>query len=354
MNSKLHKFTYYFVTALIAGCVLIIFVIFPGINDDKPSMFGDMIYGKASKPYVYRVLLPATVRVLSAPIPQTLRNTISIKIEDSISLNKLFKKLKWEKELAVEYSFAMLIMFLSLWGFSIAVRHLFILFYNTSSWFADSVSVLALLGLPAMFQYTSFIYDFPLLLLYTLGLIFLYKQGWKKFLIIFLVGCINKETTILLTLVFYIFYKSGLNKELFNKLLVAQLATFILVKSLLYFVFKNNPGTFIEFHLIDHNLRLLTGYDLTLAATVLGLVLLVLYKWNEKPKFLKTSLWMLIPLVILTLLLGYLDELRDYYEVYPVVIIFIAHSFARILNVNFKLNIQYKFKNNPNLFAFYR
>ena len=340
MNDNIHKTSYYLLTALIAGCVLIMFVISPGINDNKPSMFGDMIYGKASKPFVYRVLLPATVRVLSAPVPQSLKNTISNKIEDNISLNKLFKKLKWEKELAVEYSFAMLIMFLSLWGFSIAVRYLFILFYNTASWFADSVSVLALLGLPTMFQYTSFIYDFPLLLLYTLGLIFLYKQDWIKFLIIFLVGCINKETTILLTLIFYIYYKSGLKKELFNKLLIAQFAIFILVKSLLYFVFKNNPGTFIEFHLIDHNLRLLTGYDLTLAVAVLGLILLVFYKWNEKPSFLKTSLWMFIPLVVLTLFLGYLDELRDYYEVYPAVIIFIVHSTARILDVNFKVNIQ--------------
>jgi len=342
MNDNFHKTIYYLLTALIAGGVLIMFVIFPGINDDKPSMFGDMIYGKASKPFVYRVLLPATVRVLSAPVPQTLRNSISNKIEDNISLNKLFKKLKWEKELAAEYSFAMLIMFLSLWGFSIAVRYLFILFYNTSSWVADSVSVLALLGLPTMFQYTSFIYDFPLLFLYTLGLIFLYKQDWIKFLIIFLIGCINKETTILLTLVFFIYYKSGLRKELFDKLLIAQFAIFILVKSLLYFVFKNNPGTFIEFHLIDHNLRLLTGYDITLAASVLGLILLIFYKWNEKPNFLKTSLWMFIPLVILTLFLGYLDELRDYYEVYPVVIIFIAHSIARILDVNYRVNIQYE------------
>jgi len=49
---------------------------------------------------------------------------------------------------------------------------------------------------------------------------------------------------------------------------------------------------------------------------------------------------MIIPLGVLTLFLGYLDELRDYYEVYPAVIIFIAHSIARILDVNFKLNIQ--------------
>jgi hypothetical protein len=275
MSDNIHKLIYYLLAALITGCVLIMFIIFPGINDNKPSMFGDMIYGKASKPFVYRVLLPVTVRVLSEPATQTIRHTISNTIEDNISLNKLFKKLKWEKELAVEYFFAVIIMFFSLWGFSIAVRYLFTLFYNTSSWFADLVSVLALLGLPTMFQYTSFIYDFPLLLLYTLGLIFLYKQDWIKFLIIFFVGCINKETTILLTLVFYIYYKSDLKKDFFNKLLIAQFAIFFLVKSSLYFIFKNNPGSFIEFHLIDHNLRLLTGYDLTLAAAVLGLILLI-------------------------------------------------------------------------------
>ena len=54
ISNNFRKLIYYLITALIAGCALIIFVIFPGINDDKSSMFGDMIYGKVSKPYVYR------------------------------------------------------------------------------------------------------------------------------------------------------------------------------------------------------------------------------------------------------------------------------------------------------------
>jgi len=340
MSNNFCKLIYYLITALIAGCVLIIFVIFPGINDDKPSMFGDMIYGKASKPYVYRVLLPVTVRVLSAPVPQTLRNAISNKIEDSISLNKLFKKLKWEKELAVEYSFAMLLMFLSLWGFSISVRYLFSLFYKSSYWLSASVSVFALLGLPPMFQYTSFIYDFPVLLLYTLGLIFLYKQEWKIFLIIFVIGCINKETTILLALIFFLYYKGKLGKDIFNKLLATQLVIFVLIKIVLLILFKNNPGTFVEFQLVDHNLRLLTGYNLALAASLLGLIVLVFYKWDEKPDFLKISLSALIPLVFLTFFLGYLDELRDYYEIYSALIILISHSIAKVLDLEIKIPAQ--------------
>jgi hypothetical protein len=349
MNDKLRNPIYYFATALISGCVLIMFVIFPGINDNKPSMFADSIYGKADKPYVYRTLLPTTVRILSTTIPESVRNSLSEKIESDVSLNKLFKKLKWEKEFVVEYSFAMILMFLSLWGFSIAVRYLFYLFFSSPGWFADSVSILALLGLPTMFQYTSFLYDFPLLFLFTLGLIFLYKQDWKTFLIIFVIGCFNKETTILLTMVFYFYYKTKLNKDLIKKLLIAQVAAFSLIKIFLFIIFKDNPGTFVEFHLVDHNLRLLTGYDLTLAASLLGFlltgydltlaasllgfVLLVFYKWKEKPDFIKTSLLAFIPLVFLSLFLGYIDELRDYYEVYPSVIILISYSIGRILKV---------------------
>lgn len=337
MSSRFKKIIYYLSTAVVSGCVLIVFVIHPGINDNKPSMFADTIYGKASKPFVYRTLLPTTVRVLSAPVPQRLKNSIANKIEENVSLRKLFLKLKWEKEYAVEYSIAMLLMFLSLWGFSIAVKNLFSLFFKTNEWFAGSVSIIALAGLPPMFEYTSFVYDFPLLLLYTLGLIFLYKQDWKSFLIIFLIGCINKETTILLALIFYIYYKSKLIKDMFNKLLAAQIGIFVVVKAFLFTVFVNNRGTFIEFHLVDHNLRLLTGYDLTIVASLLGLILLVFYKWNEKPNFLKTTLWAFIPLVVLTLFLGYLDELRDYYEVYPSVILLLSYSISKIMNVKIEI-----------------
>jgi len=333
MKNKLHKPIYYFITAIITGAVLIIFVINPGINENNPSKFSDMVYGSASKPFVYRVLLPVTVRVLSAAVPQRIKNVVAKKIESTLLLRKLFKKLKWEREYAVEYSFAMLLMFLSLFGFAIAVKKYFALFYHSPPWFSDSVSVLALLGLPPMFRYTSFLYDFPLLFLFTLGLIFLFKKDWKYFIIFFLIGCFNKETTILLTLIFYIFYKNKLNRDLFNKLLVAQFAVFIFVKLILFFLFRNNSGTFVEFHLLDHNMRLLTGYNLTLAASLLGIILLVFHNWKEKPDFLKISLWAFVPLIILTLFLGYIDELRDYYEIYPSIIVLISVTIANVIGV---------------------
>ncbi|UCH64714.1 MAG: hypothetical protein JSW63_08790 [Ignavibacterium sp.] len=337
MSTKLTNITYYLITAFISFCVLIIFVVNPGINHYQPSKFEDMVYGKAWKPFVYRTLLPTTVRVIAAPAPEALRTSLSQMVDESESYQKLFNKLGWEKELFVEYFVVMVLMFLSLWGFVIAVRYLFALFYDSSVMLPNLVSILALLGLPTMFQYTSFLYDFPSLLLYTLGLIFLYQQDWKKFLILYPVACLNKETTILLTFIFFIFYRHKLRADNFYKLLFIQLTIFAVVKVFLFVIFKSNPGTFVEFHLLDHNLGLLAGYDLPLAFAILGMIMLVYYKWQEKPFFIRTTLWALVPLIFLTLFLGYLDELRDYYEVYPTVIILISHSIAKLMGLDFSL-----------------
>jgi hypothetical protein len=56
-------------------------------------------------------------------------------------------------------------------------------------------------------------------------------------------------------------------------------------------------------------------------------------KWKAKPEFLKDALWIAVPLLILTFFLGYLDELRDYYEVFPVVFLLIAYNIASIFGI---------------------
>jgi hypothetical protein len=57
-------------------------------------------------------------------------------------------------------------------------------------------------------------------------------------------------------------------------------------------------------------------------------------RWAQTPRFLRTALWVLPVLVGLTLFLGYLDELRDYYEAFPVVVLLIAHGVARVMGVD--------------------
>jgi len=230
---------------------------------------------------------------------------------------------------------AMFLMYLSLLGFVYAFRKLFNEIYSSPEWFINFISIIMLLALPPMFQYYSYIYDFPTLFLFTLGLVFLKQKNWGYFLTLFFIACFNKETTILLTLIFAIHhYKdSSISKKVYTKLILAQIFIFILVKILLYFIFLNNAGGFVEFHLIDRNYLIFNGYSLSTFVLLLIILLGIFSRWNEKPRFLKDSIWIAVPLIILTFFLGFLDELRDYYEVFPVIILLISLNIARILGV---------------------
>ena len=64
---------------------------------------------------------------------------------------------------------------------------------------------------------------------------------------------------------------------------------------------------------------------------------LISYKWKEKPAFLKAALCIAVPLFGTTLFFGFLDELRDYYEIYPILVLLIAHSIGNLLGLKISL-----------------
>lgn len=331
------KIIYRSVIALVSVYVLIAFVKLPPINGDEQSMFSEMVYGTAWKPFVYRTLLPTSVRIISEVIPESIHETLTTKVESSSFLMLALEKLVWESEFTTEYLVAMVLMYLSLLGFVYAFRKLFDEIYTSPLWFKNVITVILLFAIPAMFQpnYSNYVYDFPALFLFTLGLVLIRQRNWNYFLILFFIACFNKETIILLTLIFAIhFYKGNeLSKKLYYQLIVIQLILFGAIKILLHFLFINNPGGFVEFHLIDRNYLLFNGYSLATFVVLLIIILSIFSNWKEKPKFLKDSMWIAIPLLILTLFLGFFDELRDYYEVLPVAVLLFSFNIAKILGV---------------------
>jgi hypothetical protein len=226
-------------------------------------------------------------------------------------------------------------MYLSLAGFFFAFRYLFKAVYEAPGKLLDLTSLVALLGLPIMFKYTSFIYDFSTLFLFTLGLALMARKKWTSFLAVYTLACFNKETTILLTMLYVIYFYCilaiRLEKPAFIKCLSAQISIYIIARAILNFFFYDNPGTFLLGTvgvLAKHNLSM-SPYSIE-ALAYLFIALMVLYKWEEKPLFLKCGLWILPPLVVLCLFFGFLDELRDYYEAYPIVLLLMAHTMGDI------------------------
>jgi hypothetical protein len=332
-----NKIVHRILIAIISLYVLIAFVKLPPINGYKPAMFSEMVYGTAWKPFVYRTLLPTSVRIISEAIPDGVKKSLSEKVESNHSFMLVLEKLKWESEFITEYLIAMILMYLSLLGFVYVFRKLFDEIYSSALWFKNIISIILLFAIPAMFQpnYSNYVYDFPALFLFTFGLLLLYQRKWNYFLILFLISCFNKETTILLTLIFVIhFYKDAdVSKKFYYRFIIFQLIIFLAVKILLFFLFINNAGGFVEFHLFDRNYLLFNGYSLVTFVVLFIIFLTIFSRWNEKPKFLKDSLWIAVPLLILTLFFGFFDELRDYYEAFPIIILLISYSISRILGV---------------------
>ena len=207
-----NKIVYRTLIAIVSLYVLIVFVKLPPINGYKPAMFSEMVYGTAWKPFVYRTLLPTSVRIISEIIPEGVHKSLTEMVESNLSLSLVLEKLKWESEFITEYLVAMVLMYLSLIGFVYVFRKLFDEVYSSQVWFKNLISIILLFAIPAMFQpnYSNYVYDFPALFLFTFGLLLLHQRKWNYFLILFLISCFNKETTILLTLFFAIhFYKDA-------------------------------------------------------------------------------------------------------------------------------------------------
>jgi hypothetical protein len=329
---------YWTVCALLTALILARFLCNPGIDGYGKAMLLDMVYGRAYKPYVTRALLPGTVRLLTSAIPTAAKRDFEHDLGQSASVRATFKKLKWNGEHPTEYLFTVVLLYAALFGFVLALRYLMTGIYRAPELAVDLVPLIALLCLPPFFRYYSYVYDFPTLCLFTLGLAFLVRARWTAFMVLYPFACLNKETTLLLTLLFVAYEgRNGrISPSLFRRLLVVQLGMYGLIKLGLTAVFRGNPGGVTEFQLL-HNLELVVfpySYSISTAFTTLGVALMLFYGWARKPEHLKKGFWILPVLLGLTFFLGYLDELRDYYEAYPIILLLLFHTAAEVLQLD--------------------
>lgn len=354
----LYAFIYIFIHSLIFAY----FLTEPGIDANSRALVSGLVYGTAYKPFVFRSLLPTTVRIITLLIPSGIRDFFNQSLGENPIVQNVFLKLGWEQGYLTEYCITLILLYLSLWGFCFSIRYLFTGLFRAPDKLADLVPLIALLGLPPFFSYTNYIYDIPNWFLSTLVLGLMVYRRWQLFILIFPIACFNKETAILLILTFTIHFikQNNLRRTLFIKLLIFQVVSFILIKTTISSIFQHNPGSLIEFHLFDsHNLLwvrdsllnfspVVKYRQLITAITFFALVRMVFYKWSDKPTFLKDGVWVVVPLFLLNTLFGWWDEWRAYYEAYPIVILLVIHSGADILGIKIT-KLEKNGRDNPEL-----
>jgi hypothetical protein len=326
--------------ALLSANILLIFLRptpgkHAGINEYYRSKFIAMVDGTAYKPFVYRTLLPSTVRLLVSISPESLIRGCNKIVNSNAFAQKIFDYLKWEKSAAWIYILACILMWLSF----IAFAHFSASFIihtcgiqNTTLW-RSGLAALSLLFLPPFFMFTSFIYDPPQLFLFTAALYFLAKKNERYFLITFIFAVLNKETSLLLV---PLWAAVNIGRYTFKKYLVqlaGLLMIFTVIKSTILYFFRNNPGSVVEFHLIgEHNLGVITsGWELTDMMALFVLLFLLTWQWQKKPRFLKVAFPIVFfPLAGLAFSIGFLDEWRVFYEVYPIALALVVDSMLRL------------------------
>jgi hypothetical protein len=249
-----------------------------------------MLYGTAHRPFVGRALVPLVARVIIELLPVGGRETMSA------------------------------LVYLSLLGFVWALRYLAHAFWPPSARL-DGAVLFSLLGLaPLMFAH-RLIYDFTTLFLFTLCLALMVRERWAAFLAIYVLSCVNRETTVLLSAVFLAGFYDRLPIRRLAALTATQGLIFLLIRGALAWQFRDNPGGSFEFNLlfqllIHYHMPLETAAHVLLGAAAL---MLVAHGFRRKPLFLRRAFLVLAPsLMALYLLFGNPWEIRVFYELYPV------------------------------------
>jgi hypothetical protein len=175
---------------------------------------------------------------------------------------------------------------------------------------------LALLPLALTFRH---VYDLPTLFLFTLGMALLAHRRWNAFLIVYAIGCLNKETTLFLTPIFLLWYRAEWRTPVFQRVLAAQLVLYGVIRAGLMWRFAANPGGIVEFHLWDHIqvYGQLPGFAAFYAGMIACIVLFAVRNGRGKPRRLQGAAGLLMAILTpLFVLFGYPFELRIFYEAF--------------------------------------
>lgn len=290
-----------------------------------------MVYGTASRPYVYRMLLPFTVRLFTPFVPMPLVKLALTVPPLSFGVHLL------ESGYEREWLLMMVGMYASFMAYIVTFRRLMTV-SGFRSWAINGLTPLMMVGLTA-FIYNAKFYDFSSIFLFTFGLTLLANDspplsppmggimgGIQKrdrlYLAMFVLGCLNKETIILLSLIAF-------HKRRSLRHLGLQLVIFGLIRGALMLLYQDNHGGIVEHHFNEYVAAFL-AYPIGMTLPICLVIGLVIFKWSGKPALLKATFMIGFPILsLLSLFWGYPFEYRVFMEVYPAMFLLMAGSIFR-------------------------
>lgn len=315
------------VLGLFTFLVFLTYITESDLNRDERVTVSRIVSFTAHRPFITRALVPGIISVVSAATPPSIRARAEASVS---SLETAFPQATFERGFVYETLVLYGVILASLLGFALSARSLYEALCPEHARWSFLVPFLALYGLPPFFQ-RAYFYDLPTLFLFTACLAQLARERWRSFLFLFALASANRETAIFILPLFVACYHARRPRAPFVRLLLAQALVFGLTRFLVARLVAGTQGGPVEFHLLDFLQKYALFYSFEAATSWIVLLVLILYRWDDKPPMLKWGLWFLVPLFALYFTVGMPREIRVFYEAYPIVCLLVAHSVMTIL-----------------------
>jgi hypothetical protein len=191
-----------------------------------------------------------------------------------------------------------------------------------SQWIVAPTLLLFLV--PVVYKGLGHIYDLTVLFFMTFLLWAMATKRHVLYLVVFAASCLNKETTILMSVAYAAVFFRRMVFTRYAIMLAAQIAIFVAIYMPIRMAYKDNPGSGMEVHLHEqfayYKSHLSNGYVLAIFSIAIALFLFLLtFRWNEKPQFLRRAAVMIVPHMALVFYGAAPGEVRNLYEIVPLI-----------------------------------
>lgn len=303
-----------------------------------------LVDGTAPRPYVQRALIPYIVRSMKEFLPSGGAESITATLAGSAKVQKEASRLMLRTDRLFDYALVFGLTVICVFVLVIALRSLIGTLFNGHHVAITAFPMLALLLLPAFFTTgPHYLYDLPAVMFFILGLTLMVRREWWWYYPVFVLGCLNKETMILLTVPFITLFMKEMSAQNFKNHLVFHVLIGGGVIAFLWSAFSRNPGAGVEFHLFANLHQLMSGYSVQTVMFITGVFILIAHGWRSVPPSLGRIASVVVPYLFVWALFGLFYEPRAIYEVLILAGIFLVHAIFRTLarlNINPSYNTE--------------
>jgi hypothetical protein len=288
-----------------------------------------LVDGRAMAPFVKRRLLPDATRLLVCCTPDPMWSALERRLHGDGRAAELLRgqlqRLNWKPEHYPILFTATALIWASVFGFMWTCRGLVRMLYHTPPGVADALGGVlgfALLGGNGDWHYLGYPYDFPNVFVFTLALTALLARRWW-FFPVFLAAVYSKETSVLLILAYFLM-SSNRRTLRFWAMLGLLAASYAGIRSWIEVHYPSLEGDFFSLRRNAKYLAIRFFYMWWLPLLVVAVARLVSLR-RQYPKALRRLCWLAVPLLGMAVFKGWIEEMRQYLEMLPIVGLIVLH-----------------------------